>query len=228
MKVVVLGGTGLLGKELQKLNSNFYYYGKNLDITNITSLHKKLDELNPDIILHLAAIKDSIYAESHPIETIETNIIGTANVSLWCIENNCRLVYVSTDYVYDGGSDVEHTEFSALKPENLYATSKLGGECSVSFVSNHSIIRTSFGESKFPYDNVYSSLYVSKDYVDIIAPMILKVTLSDYIGVINIGTEAKSMLDYAKRRNKIKVIKHTKPKNFVLNTNRYDKLFGSK
>lgn len=226
MKVVVLGGTGLLGKELQKLNSDFYYYGKDLDITNINFLHKKLDELNPDIILHLAAIKDSIYVESHPIETIETNIIGTANVSLWCIENNCRLVYVSTDYVYDGNANEPHTELASLNPQNLYATSKLAGECSVSFVSNHCIIRTSFGDSIFPYKYAYDNLYVSKDYVDIIAPMIYKVLLSEYVGIINIGTESKTILEYAKIRNEVIAKTNNESKNFILNTTRYNELFN--
>jgi dTDP-4-dehydrorhamnose reductase len=228
MKVVVLGGTGLLGKELQSINSEFEYYGSELDITNTLTLHKKLDELNPDVILHLAAIKDSLEVESNPIKSIETNIIGTANISIWCIENNCRLVYVSTDYVYNGDSKIKHKETSPVRPENLYSNSKLGGECSVKFVKNHCIIRTSFGDSKFPYESAYDNLFVSKDYVDVIAPMILNVTISNYTGIINVGTHPKSMLEYAKRRNEIKIIKHTKHKNFVLNTNRYDKLFGSK
>ena len=140
MKIIVLGGTGLLGKELQKINSQLNYYGSELDITNVYSLYNKLNEIQPNIILHLAAVKDSTYVNSNPIETIETNIIGTANVSLWCIKNNCRLVYISTDYVYNGDTDDNHIENEPLKPENLYATSKLGGECSVSFVKNHCII----------------------------------------------------------------------------------------
>jgi dTDP-4-dehydrorhamnose reductase len=228
MKVVVLGGTGLLGKELQSIKKDFHYFGKELDITNSKLLYKKLDELQPDIILHLAAIKDSIYVKDNPIPTIETNIIGTANVSIWCIRNKCRLVYLSTDYVYDGNSKTEHNEDDALKPENLYATSKLAGEFSVEFVPNHCIIRTSFGDSKFPYDMAYSNVFVSKDYVDIIAPMILNVLVSDYTGVINVGTESKSILEYAKKRNKIKIIEHTKYKNFVLNTTRYERMFGGK
>jgi len=226
MKVIVLGGTGLLGKELQKINSEFNYYGSELDVTNLYTLHKKLDEIQPNIILHLAAVKDSTYVNSNPYKVIETNIIGTTNVSLWCIKNNCRLVYISTDYVYNGDTFDNHIEDESLKPENLYATSKLGGECSVLFVKNHCIIRTSFGDSKFPYEKAYSNLFVSKDYVDIIAPMILKVSLSDYVGIINVGTQPKSISEYAERRNKIKKAKLTKDKNFVLNTNRYDKLFG--
>jgi dTDP-4-dehydrorhamnose reductase len=227
MKIVVLGGTGLLGKELQKIDSNLECYGSDVDISDKSILFTKLNELQPDIILHLAAVKDSVYVDNNPIETIQTNIIGTANVSMWCCENNCRLVFVSTDYVYDSNLKTQHIESEGTKPFNLYAQSKLGGECSVSFVKNHCIIRTSFGDSKFPYKSVYDNLYVSKDYVDIIAPMIYKVVVSDYVGIINVGTEPKTILQYARRRNEITAIKHIQSKNFILNTTRYNELFNS-
>jgi dTDP-4-dehydrorhamnose reductase len=227
MKIVVLGGTGLLGKELQKIDSKLKCYGSDVNVSDKTTLFNKLNEINPDIILHLAAIKDSIYVDNNPIETIETNIIGTANVSIWCSENNRRLVFVSTDYVYDCDSEKEHIETEGTNPYNLYAQSKLGGECSVSFVKNHCIIRTSFGESKFPYKSAYDNLYVSKDYVDVIAPMIYKVLISDFTGIINVGTEPKTILEYAQRRNQITAIQHIKSKNFILNTTRYNELFNS-
>lgn len=227
MKIVVLGGTGLLGKELQKIDSNLECYGRNIDVSNKTILFDKLNEIKPDIILHLAAVKDSVYVDNNPIEAIQTNIIGTANVSMWCSENNCRLVFVSTDYVYDSNSKTQHIESEGTKPFNLYAQSKLGGECSVSFVKNHCIIRTSFGDTKFPYTSAYDNLYVSKDYVDIIAPMIYKVVVSDYVGIINVGTEPKTILEYARRRNEITAIKHIQSKNFILNTTRYNELFNS-
>jgi dTDP-4-dehydrorhamnose reductase len=68
-------------------------------------------------------------------------------------------------------------------------------------VPDHLIIRTSFGASDFPYDHAYNNLWTSKDYVDVIAPMILKASKSDLTGIINIGTEKKTMLNYARRRN---------------------------
>jgi len=227
MKIVVLGGTGLLGKELQKIDSKLKCYGSDIDVSNKAILFNKLDEIQPNIVLHLAAVKDSIYVDSNPIEGIQTNIIGTANVAIWCSQNNVRLVFVSTDYVYDCDLKNEHIETEGVKPFNLYAQSKLGGECSVSFVKNHCIIRTSFGDSKFPYKSAYDNLYVSKDYVDVIAPMIYKVLISDFIGIINVGTEPKTILEYAQRRNEITAIHHIKSKNFILNTTRYNELFNS-
>lgn len=227
MKIVVLGGTGLLGEQLNKIHSNLYCYGSEVDVRNKFLLHSKLDELKPDIVLHLAAVKDSIYVEKNPIEAIEVNIVGSANVSMWCSKNNCRLVFVSTDYVYDSTSKIEHSETDGIKPFNLYAQSKLGGECSVSFVKNHCIIRTSFGDTKFPYKTAYTNLLVSKDYVDIVAPMILKVVVSNYVGIINIGTEPKTMYEYAQRRNNVTPTKFFQSRNFKLNTTRYNELFNS-
>ena len=225
MKLVIIGGTGTLGKELQKINPNHDYFGRDLDITNKEILFKKLDEINPDVILHLAAITDSNYVDSNLIDTIETNIIGTAYISKWCISNNKRLVYVSTDYVYDGELDIEHAEDEAVKPNNNYAISKLGGECSVKFVKSHCIVRTSFGTDKTKYKSAYKNLLTSKDYVDVIAPMIYNVIFSDIDGIINIGTDSKSVYDYANKRYKAKSDFLPKAKNFSLNTNRYKNIF---
>lgn len=227
MKIAVIGGTGLLGTQLNKIHSNLYCFGSEVDVSNKFILYSKLDELKPDIVMHLAAIKDSIYVEKNPIEAIQINIIGTANVSMWCSKNNCRLVYISTDYVYNSTLKNEHSETDGVKPFNLYAQSKLGGECSVLFVKNHCIIRTSFGDTKFPYKAAYTNLLVSKDYVDIIAPMILKVAVSNYVGIINIGTESKTMFEYAQRRNNVIPINLFQLTNFKLNTTLYNELFNS-
>lgn len=229
MKILVTGGTGMLGSEIKKIDKNIdtVYYGKELNVENYKKVSQIFYQEMPDVVLHLAAITDSIYVLDNKQDTINTNIIGTANIAKWCIQNNKRLVFVSTDYVYDGDSTNPHTEDEPLKPENLYAVSKLAGECSVKFVTNHCIIRTSFGKSVFPYKQAYNNLYVSKDYVDVIAPMIFRISISDFIGTINVGTDAKSVFEYASKRND--VIKQNLPisRNFVLNTEKYNKLFNS-
>lgn len=226
MKIVVTGNTGLLSTYLQKLdNSIIGLSQKDYDITNL-SIIDKLQLLNPDTIVHAAAVTDSNVVDKERKLAITTNIIGTANISNYCLDNNKRLVYISTDYIYEGKTG-NYKETDTILPHNNYAWTKLGGECSVRLVPNHAIIRTSFGNSRFPYDNAWDNLIVSKDYIDVITPKILQVILSNMIGVVNIGTEPKSMFDYASRRNHIGKKSLSEPMNFSLNIERYEQSFSN-
>jgi len=200
MKVVVLGGTGLLGNELQKIDKDLICFGKDVNITDFQKLYEKLMSIRPDIIINAAAEINSIDIGENPYRAINTNIIGAANVTKYCLDAKIRLAYISTDYIYtwEHGNNKESDK---VLPFNEYAWTKLGGECSSRLVENSCIIRTNFGSPKFPYDQAYSNLRTSKDYVDIIAPKILKVAKSNIQGVINIGTESRAMLEFARRWN---------------------------
>jgi dTDP-4-dehydrorhamnose reductase len=221
--IVVTGNNGLLSKELKKLDSNILGLSSNdFDITK-EDIKLKLKTLNPDIIIHSAAITNSHDIDLNPILAIKTNIIGTSFISEYCLENNKRLIYISTDYIYPG-VDGDYKETDPILPYNKYAWTKLGGECSVRLIPNHLIIRTSFGSTKFPYKEAWDNQITSKDYVDIIAPMILKATKSNITGTLNIGTNPKTVFEYASKRNKIQPIEKTTINNFSLNINKYEKL----
>lgn len=223
--IVVLGGTGLLGRELYKLDNSICCTNRKVDITDYKTLSEFLDSINPDIIINAAAITDSIAVSEDVLPAIEVNIIGASNVAKYCIKHKKRLVYISTDYVYTGNGN--HKESDALYPHNDYAWTKLGGECSSRLVEDHCIVRTSFGSSKFPYTGGYTNLYTSKQYVDLVAPKILKVTNSQFKGVINIGGEKKSLYRYAQERNTVNKIQLPISYDFSLNTLTYDKGFGT-
>jgi dTDP-4-dehydrorhamnose reductase len=197
--VVLVGGTGILGSELGKYFEDKISLNSDWDLFEFSKLEKLLDENKPEIIINCAAIK-SEKVDENPIESININIIGSCNLSKYCLKNNIRLVYISTDYVYPGTTG-NYTEDSVVLPYNNYAWTKLAGEVPVKLVENHLIIRTSFGVSDFPYDKAHENLFVSKNYVDIIAPLIYKVSTSNHIGIINVGTKRKSIYDYAKARN---------------------------
>jgi len=194
---IVLGGTGLLGTELKKLDKNLICLGKrDCDISNIYHLSDLFTIKEFDTVILAAAelTKAPIF------ELITTNIISSSNVAKACLIAGKRLVYISSDYVYPGTSG-NYKETDPVLPVNNYAWSKLGGECAVRLVPNHLIIRTSFGSSEFAHEYAYNNLWTSKDYVDVIAPMILEASKSDLTGIVNIGTEKKTMLNYARRRN---------------------------
>lgn len=227
MKVVVLGGTGLLGNELQKIDKDLICFGKDVNITDFQKLYEKLMSIRPDIIINAAAEINSIDIGENPYKAINTNIIGAANVTKYCLDAKIRLAYISTDYIYNWENG-NNKESDKVFPFNEYAWTKLGGECSSRLVENSCIIRTNFGSPKFPYDQAYSNLRTSKDYVDIIAPKILKAAMSNIQGVINIGTESKTMLEFARRRNpEVKDASFPYERDFSLNTEFYDRIFNN-
>lgn len=227
MKVLMLGGTGLLGSEFKKI-SDFILSGREIDITNESELYSKLDVIQPKIIVLAAAETNSVKIDENPISALETNIKGAVNVTKYCVERNVRLVYISSDYVYDSKSD-NHQEDEPLKPFNLYAWTKLGGECAVRAHKNALIIRTSFGSSEYPYEFAYGNRFVSKDYVDVIAPMIKDLTLSNEVGVINVGTGDKTLYELAIQRTpKVKELLQNEGQIFTMDTTKLKRFYYKK
>jgi dTDP-4-dehydrorhamnose reductase len=224
MRIAITGKSGLLSTELQKIFPEIIVLDSyDYDITD-PYLARKIMIKDPDIIIHAGAVTDSTFVKTNPTLAINTNIVGTANISNYCIQQRKRLVYISTDYIYEGTVG-NYKETDPILPYNEYAWTKLGGECSVCLVPNHLIIRTSFGSDKIFYENSWTNQLVSKDYVDIIAPMILKSSLSNTTGILNIGTEAKSVYEYVQKRNKTNPIQKEISTNFTLNTEKYEQSF---
>lgn len=207
MKILLFGGSGLLGKELLKINKDII--APTHDEVSIEDQKLVMDCIakhKPDIVINSSAFIDNRKIEKDPTVAIQTNIIGSANISLACLKHNARLVYISTDYIYKGDKG-NYKETDEILPFNLYAWTKLGGETSTMGVNNHLIIRTSFGSDKFSYKVAFNDKYASKDYVSVIAPMIYEASLSSIIGILNLGTERKSLYEYAKQKSEVKAIR---------------------
>lgn len=201
MKILLTGGSGLLGTELLKLGTRMLSpSSKDLDIRDASAVTACVANVAPDIILHAAAFTNNRDIEADPSEALDVNIKGTANIARACLGTEIRLVYVSTDYVYKGDRG-NYAETDELLPSNLYAWTKLAGEAAVRAVPDHLIIRTSFGASRFDYPQAFADKWSSKDYVDRIAPKILKATTGTARGVLNIGGPRRTIYDYAAERN---------------------------
>lgn len=201
MKILVFGGNGTLGKELQKINKDLICPSHDyVAIEDDMAVEACIKRERPDIVVNAAAVIDNRILEKRPEVAITTNIIGAANIAKECIRNNIRLVYISTDYVYKGDRG-NYLETDELLPFNFYAWTKMGGEASTRGVKNHLIIRVSFGKSKFSYPVSFVDKWSSKDYVDVIAPMIYNAILSPLTGVLNLGTDRKTLFSHAKERN---------------------------
>jgi dTDP-4-dehydrorhamnose reductase/SAM-dependent methyltransferase len=207
MKIMITGASGLLGSELKKVNKELISpTHAQCDVTNVDAARLFISECHPDIIIHCAAVKDNRKIEQDPSKAICTNVIGSAHLAIICFELNIRLVYISTDYCYKGDRG-NYKETDEILPFNLYSWLKLGGEASTRAVKNHLIIRTSFGANEFEYKEAFVDKWVSKEYVDKIAPMILEAALSPLTGVLNMGTERKTIYQYASQRSQVKPVK---------------------
>src|SRR5690349_19691724 len=102
-KILITGGSGLLGQELIKINSGIVApTHTEFDVTNADNVLYDLEWYHPNIIIHCAAILDDKILKKEPYRVIETNIIGTSNLAIACIKHDIRLVYLSTDYIYKG------------------------------------------------------------------------------------------------------------------------------
>ena len=127
------------------------------------------------------------------------NVVGTANVVYACRLYGVRLVYISTDYVFDGRRG-QYSPDDAINPTNKYAMTKAAGEYIVRTYDSSLVIRTSFCERVFPYEKAFIDQYTSRDYIDIISPLILKEASSNKVGIIHVGTGRKSVYKLAKQR----------------------------
>lgn len=171
-----------------------------LDITDAAAVKKYVRQLSPDVIIHAAAVTDNRDIETDPSAALDVNITGTVNLAQACLGSRTRLVYISSDYVYKGDRG-NYQESDEVLPSNLYAWTKLAGEAAVRAVANHLIIRTSFGASVFAYPAAFSDKWSSKEYVDVVAPIIFKAAVGAATGVMNIGGSRRTLYEYASERN---------------------------
>ena len=106
-----------------------------MDITDKASVEKVLKEVNPDVVVHCAAWTAVDLAEDEDKkETVQkVNADGTRNIALVCKDLGCKMVYISTDYVFDGqGTQPWEPDCKDYKPLNVYGETKLAGELAVS------------------------------------------------------------------------------------------------
>ena len=150
MKVLVTGSKGMLGQDLCPILKNANYTVietdiDTLDITKLDEVERIISTEKPDVVVHCAAYTNVDKAE----EDIDTarliNFVGTENVAKACAKNNCAMVYISTDYVFDGTSRNPYISTDKTNPINNYGLTKFEGEEAVrKYCPKHYITRTSW------------------------------------------------------------------------------------
>lgn len=149
-KVLVTGAKGQLGSDvvrcLQDLGYEVYGYGhQELDITDFGQVVHVFNTPKPDIVIHAAAYTQVDRAESEAEQAYLVNAYGTRNIAVAAESVGAKLVYISTDYVFDGQGKRPYHEFDPTSPLGVYGKSKLAGEQFVrELCSRFFILRTSW------------------------------------------------------------------------------------
>jgi len=172
MKILVIGGGGQLGsKILLRAGQRYDLYttymtrmpladqGKayRVDKTDRNSISQAIEKCVPDVVIDTAALHNVDYCETHKDEAKAVNLLGTKNVAEACSEIGVKMVFVSTDYVFDGKKG-DYKEDDPTNPVNYYGISKLDGEKAVQQTcENHIIVRPSVIYSWIPSSQLESS-----------------------------------------------------------------------
>ncbi|WP_270180232.1 dTDP-4-dehydrorhamnose reductase [Alkalihalobacillus sp. CinArs1] len=179
-KVLITGAKGQLGSELVPILSSrgylVYPFGsRELDITNQSLVNESVKDVNPSVIIHCAAYTNVDQAESTIQRAFEVNAVGSRNVAVAARNVNSKLVYLSTNYVFDGMKRTAYTEYDTPNPINVYGSSKLAGEQYVKeFSPNHFILRTSwlYGGDHKNFVTMMQDLAKKKDSLSIVTDQI--------------------------------------------------------
>lgn len=149
MKVLVTGAEGMLGHDLcPTLEDNGYEVIEtnhaNLDILDQTAIERTFKNIKPDIVIHTAAYTDVNKAETEKDLAYKINVTGTENITKACKKYGAVIVYISSDYIYDGNKKSPYTIEDKPNPINVYGKTKLEGENIVKTIcTDYYIIRTS-------------------------------------------------------------------------------------
>jgi len=148
-------------------------------------------------------------------KSIDINVIGTANIVKICSKLKIKLVYFSTNYVYEGKKG-NYKETDPVLPFNNYAWSKLGGECSVQMYKNSLILRVCMTEEPFIHKTAFSDIQTNFVFHKEVANILFKIL--NYKGIINIGGKTQSPYNFGKKYNKNlkKTLVKSQIKNFPL------------
>ncbi|HTU13953.1 MAG TPA: dTDP-4-dehydrorhamnose reductase [Solirubrobacterales bacterium] len=150
MKVLVLGARGMLGSDVMQAaevaGHEVRGFGHlELDITDPDQLRDRFELDRPDAVINCAAWTDVDGAEDDPEGALLVNGTGAGNVAAAAAEIGARVVYVSSDYVFDGEKGTDYVESDQTNPISVYGKTKLAGELATAQANRRSyIVRSSW------------------------------------------------------------------------------------
>jgi len=153
--ILVTGSEGQLGNEIRNLSRNYSGYEfiftdvGTLDITDEKKVREYIAGCSPDWIINCAAYTQVDKAENEPGMALLINGRSVSNIAAAISGSECRLIHISTDYVFDGQSNIPYNEEMATNPLSSYGQSKLEGEKAALACQGSTVIRTSWLYSSF-------------------------------------------------------------------------------
>jgi dTDP-4-dehydrorhamnose reductase len=148
--ILLTGGNGMFGKDAAKIFSANGYKVisvdiQDFDITDIDSVRNYFKNINCDYVVHAAAYTNVDLAETEKEKAFLINEKGAENLAKITSEKNIPIVYISTDYVFDGEKTAPYFPDDKTNPQSVYGASKLAGEIAVKKHNpTHFITRTSW------------------------------------------------------------------------------------
>ena len=204
IRVLVTGVNGQLGydvvRRLSELGIEAIGVDKNdFDISDKDQTQEYILKNKPDVIIHCAAYTAVDKAEDEREKCFTINVKGTKNIAETCKMIDAKMVYISTDYVFDGQGDEPQSESKLTNPVNYYGYSKEQGEQIIrDIVEKHFIIRTSwlYGKNGSNFVKTMLKLAQTKDEISVVSDQIgaptytkdLAVLICDMIQTTKYGT----------------------------------------
>lgn len=167
-KILVIGGNGQLGNCIRKIAPDFeldyefiFTDSQTLDVTNEDQVNSFFYDNKPDFCINASAFTAVDLAETEKDKAFAVNAQGVANLAEACKEYKIVLIHVSTDYVFDGETNLCYSEDDFTNPIGIYGESKLRGEeLALEINPQTIIIRTSWLYSEFNKNFVKTMLHL--------------------------------------------------------------------
>jgi dTDP-4-dehydrorhamnose reductase len=148
MRVLITGAGGQLGHDLQRVFADDARHEvvacrrADLDLESRDHVLQAITTVEPDAVVHAGALTDVDGCETEPDRAWRVNALGTRHVAEGARLVGARVVYVSTDYVFDGTATTPYTEWDRTNPLSMYGRSKLAGERELG--PDDTVVRTSW------------------------------------------------------------------------------------
>jgi dTDP-4-dehydrorhamnose reductase len=169
MKILITGYKGQMGtdlvNEIKTKHPEDEIIGldiDNCDLTDGPAVMAFVIKAKPDAIMHLAAYTSVDKAEAEPLLATDVNAVGTANIVLAAAAVDAKLLYISTDYVFDGKKDGPYVPSDIKNPISVYGVTKAAGEDAVMKLKKYFIVRTSWVFGKNGHNFIYTMLRLAQ------------------------------------------------------------------
>lgn len=174
MRILITGAQGQLGTALQTVLTRHELILRDLPDFDLTdsSCESQIIEAGPDAIIHAGAYTNVDGAEREPERARAVNVQGTERVARAAGRLKCRLLYISTDYVFDGAKSVPYSEEDATNPINAYGQSKRDGEvAALESAADTLVVRTAwlFGHEGSNFVKTIMRYSLEKSHLDVVA-----------------------------------------------------------